>query len=70
MHNAVLGLVMFGAFNMLIMGPSMVSGSGILGVELAPTRIRTVAQGITVVGGRLGASLSAFVFPLRVREAG
>ncbi len=64
MHNAVLGLVLFGAFNMLIMGPSMVSGSGILGVELAPTRIRTVAQGITVVGGRLGASLSAFVFPL------
>ena len=64
MHNAVLGLVIFGAFNMLIMGPSMVSGSGILGVELAPTRIRTVAQSITVVGGRLGASLSAFVFPL------
>jgi MFS family permease len=64
MHNPVLGLVLFGAFNMLIMGPSMVSGSGILGVELAPTRIRTVAQGITVVGGRLGASLSAFVFPL------
>jgi MFS family permease len=64
MHDAVLGLVIFGAFNMLIMGPSMVSGSGILGVELAPTRIRTVAQSITVVGGRLGASLSAFVFPL------
>jgi MFS family permease len=64
LHDAVLGLVLFGAFNVLIMGPSMVSGSGILGVELAPTRIRTVAQGITVVGGRLGASLSAFVFPL------
>jgi sugar phosphate permease len=64
LHDAALGLVLFGAFNVLIMGPSMVSGSGILGVELAPTRIRTVAQSITVVGGRLGASLSAFVFPL------
>ncbi|HEY1856675.1 MFS transporter [Acidocella sp.] len=70
MHNAVLGLVIFGAFNMLIMGPSMVSGSGILGVELAPTRIRTVAQSITVVGGRLGASLSAFVFPLVFMKLG
>ena len=63
-HNPVLGLVLFGPFNVLAMGPSMVSGSGMLGVELAPTRIRTVAQSITVVGGRLGASLSAFVFPV------
>ncbi len=70
MHDAVLGLVIFGLFNLLIMGPSMVSGSGMLGVELAPTRIRTVAQSISVVGGRLGASLSAFVFPLVFMKLG
>ena len=69
-HNPVLGLLLFGLFNVLAMGPSMVSGSGMLGVELAPTRIRTVAQSITVVGGRLGASLSAFVFPVVFMKLG
>jgi dipeptide/tripeptide permease len=33
-------------------------------VELAPTRIRSVAQSITVIGGRIGAAMSGFVFPL------
>jgi hypothetical protein len=41
-----------------------VSGAGILGVELAPTRIRSVAQAITVAGGRIGAAVSGFAFPL------
>jgi Sugar (and other) transporter len=44
-------------------GPSMVAGAGILGVELSPTRVRTIGQSVTVVGGRIGASISAFLFP-------
>jgi MFS family permease len=60
----VVGLVVYGFYNVFITFPSMVSGAGILGVELAPTRVRSVAQSITVVGGRIGASLSAFLFPL------
>ncbi len=66
-------LAVYGFYNVAINGPAIVSGTGILGVELAPTRIRTVAQSITVVGGRIGASISAFLFPLlfaRIGEAG
>ncbi len=44
-------------------GPGSVSASGVLGVELAPTKIRSIAQGITVVGGRLGATFASFIFP-------
>ncbi len=54
-------------------GPGLVSGAGIYGVELAPTRIRAVAQAITVAGGRIGAAISGFAFPLlfgRIGEAG
>ncbi|HEY3807288.1 MAG TPA: MFS transporter [Kofleriaceae bacterium] len=55
---------MFGLYNFaLSMGPGTVSGAGLLGVELAPTRIRSIAQAITVVGGRIGAALAAFVIP-------
>jgi Na+/melibiose symporter-like transporter len=32
-------------------------------VELSPTRIRTIGQSVTVLGGRIGASISAFLFP-------
>jgi len=60
----VAGLIVYGLYNVFITFPSMVSGAGILGVELAPTRVRTVAQSISVVGGRIGASISAFLFPL------
>ncbi len=61
----VLGLALFGLYNLLITaGPSTVAGAGILGVELTPTRIRTIGQSVTVVGGRIGASISAFLFPL------
>jgi MFS family permease len=69
----VAGLAVFGLYNVFITFPSMVSGAGILGVELAPTRVRTVAQSISVVGGRIGASISAFLFPLlfaRIGEVG
>jgi MFS family permease len=60
----IMALVVYGLFNVAQTGPGLVSGAGILGVELAPTRIRTVAQSITVAGGRLGAAISGFAFPL------
>jgi MFS family permease len=60
----VLGLIVYGLYSVFIVFPSMTSGAGIFGVELAPTRVRTVAQSISVVGGRIGASTSAFLFPL------
>jgi MFS family permease len=69
----VMGLIVYGLYTVFITFPSMVSGAGILGVELAPTRVRTVAQSISVVGGRIGASISAFLFPLlfaRIGEVG
>jgi MFS family permease len=60
----ITAFIVFGLFNVAETGPGLVSGAGILGVELAPTRIRSIAQSITVAGGRLGAALSAFGFPL------
>jgi MFS family permease len=55
---------LFGLYNFaLALGPGTISGAGLLGVELAPTRIRSIAQSITVVAGRIGAALAAFVFP-------
>ncbi|MDE2515214.1 MAG: MFS transporter, partial [Rhodospirillales bacterium] len=60
-----LGMLLYGLYSLMITaGPSTVAGAGILGVELSPTRIRTIGQSITVVGGRIGASISAFLFPL------
>jgi hypothetical protein len=57
-------LALFGLYNFTIsLGPGAVSGSGLLGVELSPTRIRSIAQSVTVVGGRIGASTAAFLFP-------
>jgi hypothetical protein len=64
MTMPVTALFVYGFFNVALTGPGLVSGAGILGVELAPTRIRTVAQSITVAGGRIGAAVSAFGFPL------
>jgi MFS family permease len=65
MATPAFGMLLFGLYSLLITaGPSSVAGAGILGVELSPTRIRTIGQSITVVGGRIGASISAFLFPL------
>jgi len=61
---ALLAFFVYGLFNVALTGPGLVSGAGIYGVELAPTRIRSVAQSITVVGGRIGAAMSGFVFPV------
>ncbi|HEX4095469.1 MAG TPA: MFS transporter [Caulobacteraceae bacterium] len=68
-----LAFFVYGLFNVTQTGPGLVSGAGIFGVELAPTRIRTVAQSITVAGGRVGAAISGFAFPLlfgRIGEVG
>ncbi len=65
MAAPALGLGLFGLYNiMIVAGPGTVAGAGILGVEVSPTRIRSIGQAITVVGGRIGASFSAFVFPV------
>ncbi|HSN28423.1 MAG TPA: MFS transporter, partial [Kofleriaceae bacterium] len=67
----LLSFAMFGLYNVaLSMGPGAVSGAGLLGVELAPTRIRSLAQAFTVVGGRIGAALAAFVFPALLAAIG
>jgi MFS family permease len=66
----VLALIVFGLFNVAETGPGLVSGGAILGVELAPTRVRSVAQSLTVAGGRIGATLSTFAFPLMFGHIG
>lgn len=64
----LIGLLLYGGQNLMSQaGPGSVSASGMLGVELAPTKIRSVVQAITVASGRLGASLTAFVFPALFR---
>lgn len=64
MAAPVFGMVLFGLYSVMITaGPGTVSGAGLLGVELSPTRIRTIGQSVTVVGGRIGASTAAFLFP-------
>ena len=65
------GMLLFGLYSLLITaGPSTVAGAGILGVELSPTRIRTIGQSVTVVGGRIGASIAAFLFPVLFGQIG
>jgi putative MFS transporter len=44
-------------------GPGSISASGMLGIELAPTKVRGVVQAMTVAAGRTGAALTSFVFP-------
>lgn len=51
-------------------GPGSVSASGMLGVELAPTKIRGTVQSLTVASGRMGATISTFVFPYMFRVYG
>ena len=68
--SALAAYIVFGLFNIAQTGPGLVSGAGVYGVELAPTRIRSVAQSITVIGGRVGAALSGFVFPVLNAQLG
>jgi MFS family permease len=68
-----IAFIVYGLFNVTQTGPGLVSGAGVFGVELAPTRIRSVAQSITVAAGRIGAAISGFAFPLlfgRIGEVG
>jgi MFS family permease len=67
---ALAAFLVYGLFNIAQTGPGLVSGAGVYGVELAPTRIRSVAQSITVVGGRIGAAMSGFAFPLLNKDFG
>ena len=61
---ATIALTMYGLYNFFSQaGPGSVSASGMLGVELAPTKVRGTVQAMTVAAGRIGASLTAFVFP-------
>ena len=59
-----IAFIAYGLFNVTQTGPGLVSGAGVYGVELAPTRIRAVAQSITVAGGRIGAAIAGFAFPM------
>lgn len=68
--SALASYIVYGLFNVAQTGPGLVSGAGIYGVELAPTRIRSVAQAITVIGGRIGAAISGFVFPILNGQVG
>lgn len=62
--SPLLGILLFGMFNFMEQaGPGSISASGMLGVELAPTKIRGQVQSFTVSAGRIGASFSSFVFP-------
>lgn len=61
---ALAAYLVYGLFNIAQTGPGLVSGAGVYGVELAPTRIRSVAQSITVIGGRIGAATAGFLFPV------
>ena len=60
----ILAFAIYGLLNIAMTGPGLVSGAAVLGVELAPTRVRSVAQGVTVAAGRIGAAISGFAFPL------
>jgi MFS family permease len=61
----IAGLMVYGIgmnfFNQA--GPGSITASGMYGVELAPTKIRSQIQSYTVASGRTGAALSSFVFP-------
>lgn len=60
----LIGLLLYGTQQLLAQaGPGSVSASGVLGVELAPTKVRGLVQALTVASGRVGAALTAFVFP-------
>ncbi len=61
----IVGMLVYGTgmnfFNQA--GPGSITASGMYGIELAPTKIRSQIQSYTVAAGRIGASLAAFVFP-------
>jgi len=69
--SPVLALILYGGMNLAQQaGPGSISASGMLGVELAPTKVRGTVQALTVASGRIGASLTAFVFPALFKAYG
>jgi Sugar (and other) transporter. len=62
----IAGMIVYGMgmqfFNQA--GPGSITASGMYGVELAPTKVRSQIQSYTVAAGRTGAALSSFVFPI------
>lgn len=61
---ALWGIALYGLFFFFNQaGPGSISGAGMLGVEMAATRVRGLVQGLSVTAGRLGAALGVFVFP-------
>ncbi len=66
---ALWGIVLYGLFFFFNQaGPGSISGAGMLGVEMAATRVRGLVQGLSVTASRVGAALGVFVFP-RLFEA-
>ncbi len=60
----LIAFALYGMYNFASQaGPGSISASGMLGVELAPTKVRGVVQSLTVASGRTGAALTSFVFP-------
>ncbi len=61
----IIGLLLYGiGMNFASQaGPGSITASGMYGVELSPTKIRSQIQSYTVASGRIGASMAAFVFP-------
>ncbi|AWR96989.1 MFS transporter [Acidianus sulfidivorans JP7] len=61
---AILALFIYGMYNFFSQaGPGSISASGMLGVELAPTKVRGTVQSLTVASGRTGATLSGLIVP-------
>lgn len=58
------GLGLYDLSTLARAGPNMASGTGRRGVALAPARVRTTGQAICATGGRIGASITALLFPL------
>lgn len=62
--SVLIALGLYGLYNFFMQaGPGSISASGLLGVELSPTKVRGLVQSYTVAAGRIGATLAAFVFP-------
>mgnify|MGYP001772528869 CR=1 FL=1 len=62
---AILALIVYGMYDFFMQaGPGSISASGMLGVELAPTKVRGTVQAITVASGRIGATLAGILVPI------
>jgi len=68
---AIVALILYGLNRLFAQaGPGSVSASGMLGVELAPTKVRGIVQSITVASGRIGALAVSFLFPFLLQTYG